>query len=109
MPRPARIVAMWIDRREAHVTVDGSADDDLVVRLDSVLDRLLDAQACHLIVDVHRLTGDDTDVLELLAATCHRLWARRGTMEVNGMRDRLISQPEVRAFPELFGDLATGA
>lgn len=108
MGRPARIVAVWISRREAHLTVDGTGDGEVVGRLDSVLERLLLAGASHLVVDLHRLTGDDTDVLELLAATCHRIWARDGVLEIRGLRDRLVSRPEVSAFPEVFGDLPGG-
>lgn len=104
--RAARITVMWAGRDEAYVTLDGSVAVDVLERLDRVLERLLHAGATHLIVDLHRLTGDDRAVLELLAATCHRLWARRGTMTVHGLRDRLISRPEVNAFPEVFGNVS---
>lgn len=106
MNRAARIVSMWTSRHEAHLTIDGGGEGDVVDRLDKVLDRLLHADVRHLVVSVHRLTGDDTAVLELLAATCHRMWARRGTMEINGLRHRLVTQPEVDAFPEVFGEVS---
>jgi anti-anti-sigma regulatory factor len=105
MDHPARIVSMWTGRHEAHLTIDGVSDGDLIRRLDDALERLLQAGVRHLAVNLYRLTGDDTDVLELLAATCHRLWAKRGVMEIRGLRHRLITNPEVTAFPEVFGTL----
>lgn len=97
---------MWTGRHEAQLTIDGAGGDpELVSRLDSVLDKLLDAGASHVVVDLHRLTGEDHAVLELLAATCHRLWDRGGVLEVHGLRDRLLSRPEVSSFPEVFGEL----
>jgi anti-anti-sigma regulatory factor len=99
---------MWTGRHEAHLTVDGPGDaPDLAIRLDAVLDRLAVAGVRHLVLDLHRLTGDDTGVLELLAATWHRLGRRGGRLEIHGLRHRLVTRPEVTAFPEIFGGLVT--
>lgn len=87
------------------MTADGRGDADMVSRLEDTLERLLRAGARHVVVDVHRLTGDDSGILELLAATCHRIWSLGGSMEVVGLRDRLVFRPEVAAFPKLFGRL----
>ena len=59
----------------------------------------------HVVLDLHRLTGDDTGVLELLAATWHRLGREGGHMEIHGLRHRLVTRPEVADFPEIFGGL----
>lgn len=100
----ARIVTVWTARYEVHLTVDGHGGDPaLILGLDAVLEGLLHAGAAHLVIDLHRLTGEDAAVLELLAATCHRLWRRQGKLEVHGLRDRLATRPEVLAFPEVFG------
>jgi anti-anti-sigma regulatory factor len=97
---------MWASRDEAYVTLDGAVVADVLERLDRAIERLLHAGAIHMIIDLHRLTGDDRAVLELLAAACRQLWARRGTMSIHGLRDRLISRPEVSAFPEVFGNVS---
>jgi anti-anti-sigma regulatory factor len=101
------VLAIWPSRREVHLSVQGSGDDDLSERLDRELQRVLNAGALHVVVNLHRLSGNDRAVLELLAATCHRLWRVRGVMEINGVRDRLATSVEVRTLPEVFGDITS--
>lgn len=98
---------MWTARDAAQVTVDGRADADAADRLERVLDGLLDAYVCHLTVDLSRVRGDDVELVELLAATCYRLWWRGGCLHVFGLGRRLVSRPEVEAFPEVFGEVPT--
>ena len=107
MGRSAHVITMWSSRREVHLMVHGAADPDLVARLDTELQDVLSAGATHVVVDLHRLAGNDTAILELLAATCHQLWRIQGVMEVAGVRDRLATSPEVGSFPEVFGDVTT--
>ena len=89
MSRATRIVTMWTGHHKVRVSVygDADADPDLAVRLEVALGRLLHAGASHLVVHLDRLTGDDVAIVDLLAATCQRLWLRRGVMEVVGMRE----------------------
>ena len=108
MERPIRIVSRWTSSHRALLTVQGRSGEELSRRLDGALERLLHADLHHLVVDLHRLTGNDAEVLELLAATCHRVWARNGVMEIRGLQHRLVSRPEVRAFPEVFGTIEDG-
>lgn len=104
-PGGARILVMWTGYTSVQVFVDGRADHDALERLERVLDLLVVARASHVCVDLTRLDGPDTPVLELLAALCHRLWRRRGRLHIIGLQRRLCSSPEVAAFPEVFGDL----
>lgn len=100
------ITTMWTTRHAAQVSVAGRGDGAAVERLERVLDRLLSARVRHRSVDLARLEGPDRAVVvELLAAVCHRLWARRGCLHVLGLRDRLVPSPEVTAFPEVFGEV----
>ncbi|GLZ48938.1 hypothetical protein Acsp06_51230 [Actinomycetospora sp. NBRC 106375] len=101
-PSP-RLIVMWTIRHHAQVTVDGHADADAVERLDRALDLIMRAHGRHITVDLTRLEGRDADVLEVLAATWHRLSRAGGRLHVVGLRRRLITDPEVSAFPEVFG------
>jgi anti-anti-sigma regulatory factor len=105
MGSSGHIITMWTCRREVHLSVQGTAGDDLLEALDHELQHVLAAGATHLVVSLHGLGGTDAEILELLAATCHRLWRVEGIMEIVGIRDRLVSSPEVVTLPEVFGDL----
>ncbi|WP_133827714.1 hypothetical protein [Actinomycetospora succinea] len=99
----ARLIVMWTIRHHAQVTVDGHADGDAVERLDRALNLIMRAHGLHITVDLTRLQGRDVDVLEVLAATWHRLSHAGGRLHVVGLRRRLVTDPEVSAFPEVFG------
>jgi anti-anti-sigma regulatory factor len=109
MAKSANITWTWHERRNALVTVHGDPDDWAVERLDHVLQTLVDGGAETLTVDIARVDGADSRLLEPMARACRQLWRRRGSMHLVGLRDRLASRPEVAAFPELFGTLDTGA
>jgi hypothetical protein len=102
MSRAARIVTMWVDESKVHVSLrgDGEGDDDLLVRLDVVLARVLQAGATHLVVHLDRLTGDPTAVVDHLADACQQLWVRHGVMETVGLRGRLAAVPGPREAPD---------
>ena len=102
MSRAARIVTMWVDESKVHVSLRGDAegDDDLLVRLDVVLARVLHAGATHLVVHLDRLTGDPTAVVDHLADACQQLWAQHGVMETVGLRGRLAAVPAPRQAPD---------
>lgn len=102
MSRAARIVTMWVDESKVHVSLRGNAvgDDDLLVRLDVVLARVLHAGATHLVVHLDRLTGDPAVVVDHLADACQQLWAHHGVMETVGLRGRLAAVPGPREAPD---------
>jgi hypothetical protein len=54
---------MWSGRREVHLMVHGTADLDLVWSLARELQDVLAGGATHVVVDLHRLAGNDTAVL----------------------------------------------
>ena len=95
MGRAARIVTMWTNDHKVHVSLRGDADgdDDLLVRLDVVLTRLLQTGATHLVVHLDRLAGDPTAVVDHLAGACELLWAHWGVMETVGLRLDAVPGP----------------
>jgi hypothetical protein len=110
MSRAARIVTMWTNDHKVHVSLRGvvEGDDDLLVRLDVVLSRLLQAGATHLVVHMDRLDGNPTAVVDHLAEACQRLWLHHGVMETVGLRTRLEAVPGPREAPEVTRDEHVG-
>lgn len=87
----SRISMTWSDPTHAQLDLHGRLDAAVVDRLDRFLDLVLRTDGTTLTVDLSRLEGPDTPVLEALTIACRRLWLRRGSMHVVGLGNRLAA------------------
>jgi anti-anti-sigma regulatory factor len=105
VPVHPRVLVLWTGADVVQVVLAGWVCPELVEALERAVDDLFRGGGRHLTIDLTRLQGSDVPVLELLAALSHRLRRADGCLHTEGLDRRLVSRPEVSAFPELFGDV----
>jgi hypothetical protein len=100
------VLVVWTAGDAAQVLLTGWARPPLVDSLERVVDDLIRAGGRHLSVDLTRMQGHDSPVLELLAALSHRPRWAGDCVHIDALERRLVPAPEVSSFPELFGEVA---